>query len=51
MVKQRCLYLIVINFLEQLKKNGRSKEEAEQIGKQVVHYLDSNRPSMIKNFM
>jgi len=45
------LTLIVLGFVRLLVDDGMSEENAKEIGKLVTHYLISNRPSYIKNFM
>ena len=50
-ISQDALYLATMRFHEDLITDGYAKEEAKKVTTLVIHYLKSNRPSMIKDFM
>jgi hypothetical protein len=50
-ISQDALYLAISGFQQDLIKDGYAKAEAEEVGNLVAHYLKSNRPSIIKDFM
>jgi len=50
-ISKDALYLSIMRFQQDLINDGCDEAESKEIAKLVAHYLDSNRPSMIKDFM